>query len=50
VSVRLSADSHARLRVAAARKGMSMGVFLANLWERSREAKAEAQGVDNRGR
>jgi ribosomal protein L15E len=51
VSVRLNAASHRRLRVAAARKGVSMGVFLADLWERSREAKAEAQAerVDNRG-
>lgn len=51
VSVRLNADSHARFRVAAARKGLSMGMFLADLWERSREAKAEAEAhrVDNRG-
>jgi hypothetical protein len=51
VSVRLGADSHRRLRVAAARKGVGMGVFLAELWERSKEAKAEAvaERVDNRG-
>jgi len=52
VSVRLNADSHARLRVAAARKGVGMGAFLAELWERSRDARAEAgtQRVDTRGR
>ena len=50
VSVRLSAESHARLRVAAARRGVSMGVVLADLWERSVEAKTEAQRVDSGGR
>jgi predicted DNA-binding ribbon-helix-helix protein len=41
VSVRLAEDSHGRLRVAAARRGVSMGALLAELWEQSRQAKAE---------
>lgn len=52
VSVRLTAHSRALLRMAAARKGVGMGALLADLWERSPEAQAEAklQRVDRHGR
>ncbi len=35
VSVRLSPESARRLRVVAAREGLSMGAYLARLWEES---------------
>jgi len=35
VSVRLSSESARRLRVVAAREGISMGAYLARLWEDS---------------
>jgi predicted HicB family RNase H-like nuclease len=35
VSVRLSRESARRLRVAAAKEGLSMGAYLAGLWEAS---------------
>lgn len=38
VSVRLSPDSARRLRVIAAKEGLSMGAYLARLWEESRGA------------
>jgi hypothetical protein len=40
VSVRLSRDSHRRLRIVAAEKGVSMGSYLAALWDASPEARA----------
>lgn len=38
VSVRLSPESARLLRVAAAKEGLSMGAYLARLWEESPEA------------
>lgn len=35
VSVRLSPESARRLRVVAAKEGLSMGAYLARLWEAS---------------
>jgi predicted DNA binding CopG/RHH family protein len=35
VSVRLPAESARRLRVVAAKEGLSMGAYLARLWEES---------------
>lgn len=35
VSVRLSPESAKRLRVVAAKEGLSMGAYLARLWEQS---------------
>ena len=35
VSVRLSPESLQRLRVVAAKEGMSMGAYLARMWEES---------------
>jgi len=48
VSVRLADPSYRRLRIAAAEKGMSMGQYLAELWEtsepRTRPRKSSSNG------
>ena len=43
ISVRLSPESARRLRVVAARAGVSMGAYLARLWEDSPEAVGSAK-------
>jgi len=51
VSVRLPAESHRRLRVAAAEKGISMGAMLAALWEEELASRTAPKGaVDKRSR
>ena len=47
VSVRLSLASARRLRVTAAKQGLSMGGYLARLWERSQTSGARKK--DARG-
>ena len=48
VSVRLSPESARRLRVAAAKEGVSMGAYLARLWETSPEAGGSAKRKGDR--
>jgi hypothetical protein len=55
VSVRLSSESAQRLRVVAARAGVSMGAYLARLWEESPEGRGSTKdrtggsGLDSDG-
>ena len=48
VSVRLPPESARRLRVVAAKEGVSMGAYLARLWEESSASRGSRSKKDSR--